>query len=52
METLSIFFFYFINNWMYVFLYFPGGTEVKNPTASQEMHVTWVWSLGREDPVE
>ena len=28
---------------------FPGGLSVKNPPAMQE---TWVWSLGREDPLE
>ena len=26
---------------------YPGGSEVKNPPAKQEM---WVWSLGQEDP--
>ena len=28
---------------------FPGGSVVKNPPAKQE---TWIWSLGREDPLE
>ena len=28
---------------------FPGGSVVKNPPAKQE---TWVWSVGREDPLE
>ena len=28
---------------------FPGSSEVKNPSAKQEM---WFWSLGREDPLE
>ena len=28
---------------------FPGGSVVKNPSAKQE---TWVWSLGREVPLE
>ena len=31
------------------FLGFPDGSGVKNPNAMQEI---WVWSLGREDPVE
>ena len=28
---------------------FPGGSEVKNPLAVQEM---WVWPRGQEDPLE
>ena len=32
-----------------VALGFPGGWVVKNPPALQKM---WVWSLGREDPLE
>ena len=28
---------------------FPGGSAVKNPSAMQEI---WIWSLGREDPLE
>ena len=28
---------------------FPGSLVAKNPPAKQE---TWVWSLGREDPLE
>ena len=28
---------------------FPGDSAAKNPPAVQE---TWVWSLGREDPLE
>ena len=28
---------------------FPGDSDVKNPPAVLE---TWVWSLGREDPLE
>ena len=31
---------------------FPGGSVVKNPPAMQEMHKTWVQSLGWEDPLE
>ena len=31
---------------------FPGGSAVKNPPAMQELQETWVWSLGREDPLE
>ena len=31
---------------------FPGGSVVKNSPAMQEMQETWVWSLGREDPLE
>ena len=28
---------------------FPAGSVLKNPPAKQ---LTWVWSLGREDPLE
>ena len=28
---------------------FPGDSAAKNPPGKQE---TWVWSLGREDPLE
>ena len=28
---------------------FSGGSAIKNPPAIQE---TWVWSLGKEDPLE
>ena len=34
---------------MYTLMDFPGGSVVKNSPAVQEM---WVWSLGREDPLE
>ena len=30
---------------------FPGGSEVKNPLAMQEIQ-KWIWSLGWEDPLE
>ena len=31
---------------------FPGGSVVKNPRAMQEIREIWVWSLGRDDPLE
>ena len=31
---------------------FPGGSVVKNLSATQETQETWVRSLGREDPLE
>ena len=31
---------------------FPGGSAVKNLPAMQELHKTWVPSLGWEDPLE
>ena len=31
---------------------FPGSLVVKNPIPMQEMQEMWVWSLGREDPLE
>ena len=31
---------------------FPGGLAVKNLPAVQEMQKMWVWSSGREDPLE
>ena len=31
---------------------FLGGSAVKNLPAVQEMQETWVWFLGREDPLE
>ena len=31
---------------------FPSGSVVKNLCASEEIQETWVWSLGREDPLE
>ena len=37
----------------YIFILgFPGGSAVKNLPAMQEPQETWVWSLGREDPLE
>ena len=35
-----------------VYLGFPDGSEVKNLLAVQETQETWVYSLGREDPLE
>ena len=31
---------------------FPDGSAVKNLPAMHETQETWVWSLGREDPLE
>ena len=31
---------------------FPGGSVLKNLPAIQELQEMWVWSLGREDPLE
>ena len=31
---------------------FPGDSAVKNPPVMQEVQETWVWFLGREDPLE
>ena len=48
----------FINWWMENKLWyiqvmgFPGGSAVKNLPAMQELQESWVWSLGREDPLE
>ena len=40
---------YIISPWLIYFIDFPGLSMVKNPPAMLE---TWVWSLGREDPLE
>ena len=31
---------------------FPGGSVVRNLSATQETQKTWILSLGREDPLE
>ena len=38
-----------LNRWSQVAVGFPGGSRVKNQPVLQE---PWVWSLGREDPLE
>ena len=36
----------------YIYIGFPGGSVVKNPSASGKMQETQFWSLGQEDPLE
>ena len=31
---------------------FPSGSAAKSPPAMQELQKVWIWSLGREDPLE
>ena len=38
--------------YMYTYIYFPGGSVVKNLPAMQKSEGTWVQSLCREDPLE
>ena len=44
---------YILHYWIYTTHWerwdFPGGSEVKNPPAMQELLEMWVWSLGREN---
>ena len=37
---------------VYTYWGFPSGSVVKHPPAIQETQEMWVWSLGREDPLE
>ena len=38
--------------YLVIYQVFPGSSVGKNPSAKQETRETWVWSLGREDPLK
>ena len=51
-DQYTVYIYWWIHRYIYAYIYIHSGSVLKNPPAMQDMHETWVQSLGWEDPLE